>query len=85
MHTKGPWIQSKNKLYIDSPTGKRIAITIDYELENIGEAKANARLIAAAPELLETLDGALQFIELVGMKVPEELKRVVAKAKGLST
>jgi hypothetical protein len=47
-HTPGPWTVDGS--YIHGPNGKRfLAVAGD------GEGQANARLIAAAPELLEAL------------------------------
>lgn len=49
-HTPGPWKVSKpTGNYIDAPTGGSIA-ALTY-----GATKADARLIAAAPELLAAL------------------------------
>jgi len=49
-HTPGPWYEAKTGntqgLVVDEQTGANVAVVYD---------KANARLIAAAPELLETL------------------------------
>lgn len=57
-HTKGPWYTSgaminhaDQHLVIDEKTGNNIAIC--YGVGSLGEAKANAHLITAAPELLE--------------------------------
>lgn len=53
-HTKGPWIVWKGKDYITVETkdGQTIIPPIKYPDE---EQRANSRLIAAAPELLEAL------------------------------
>ncbi len=86
MHTKGPWkaLPTHNAgtvPYIES-NHRTIAVMVPSFNDPTLEDLHNARLIAAAPELLETLDGALQFIELMGMKVPEDFKIILAKAKG---
>jgi hypothetical protein len=62
-HTRGPW-ELLGGFTVGSETGsawERIAITPDDlpELERI----ANARLIAAAPELLEALDECVNALE----------------------
>ena len=56
-HTPGPWVKAKYK--VSTPSGGLIANT-----RSTGEAssddEANARLISAAPELLECLQWAMQ-------------------------
>ena len=48
-------------------------------------AVANAKLIAAAPELLEALEGLVDSIECAGWHPShvEQAKEVIAKAKGV--
>lgn len=62
-HTPGPWIAGVS-MYFDvevfsvvSPTntGRLLAITGDTGKDDEAESMANARLIAAAPDLLEAL------------------------------
>ncbi len=58
-------------------------------------AKANANLMAAAPELLEALEGVLHWLWETGVEIPtvqgepscEELaaRAAIAKARGLDT
>ena len=54
-HTPGPWTQDKYGAVI-TPNG-RILVTdgVAFSGQSTPETKANARLIAAAPELLEAL------------------------------
>ena len=83
-HSKGPWTRHGNIIF----SGSEPIALIKTANDTRGSAQrqeANANLIAAAPELLETLDGTLQFIELMGMKVPEDFKIVLNKAKGQSS
>ena len=60
-HTSGPWNvgdDSPNDYegpIIDTRDRAVAVITIDHETESTPEDRANARLIAAAPELLEAL------------------------------
>jgi len=55
-HTKGNWfanISGRQPLIYAEETGQSIAVCYDHGGEE--EVKANARLIASAPELLEAL------------------------------
>lgn len=71
-HTKGPWVAKKHDA---------LAYFIGHEGTNIGlcgfyadnertpeEAEANARLIAAAPELLECLKVCWDYVQANGVK-----------------
>lgn len=54
-HTPGPWKASGTSVYAE--TGREIIFgAYNMWLGEIEERKANARLIAAAPELLEALE-----------------------------
>ena len=92
-HTPGPWAWESRR---DSSLknligdGKIIARAVDLtDLINFGESReANARLIAAAPELLEALEVALETLleqpELVGdadISI-RTIKAAIAKATG---
>lgn len=59
-HTKGPWdfFSGMGGWYINSKEGKTVA---DAYGENKEEAKANAKLIAAAPDLLEALQDIVAY------------------------
>ncbi len=54
-HTPGPW-------KITTYCGPKYMIGIDKECASPGEMEANARLIAAAPDLLEAAKGALKHM-----------------------
>lgn len=57
-HTQGPWTVSKpSGNYIEAPTGGIAALTY-------GASKADAHLIAAAPDLLEALRQILEDAEI---------------------
>jgi hypothetical protein len=87
-HTPGPWvffddhpekvvyhIREKNHLY-------DIATIYRYESNPI-DTLADARLIAAAPELLEALEALLVQVEQYGHKPECDAARAaIAKAKG---
>ena len=58
-HTPGPWVIHGNFTEIhphDDPDGDRVIADIDPDCE-MDSREANAYLIAAAPELLEALQG----------------------------
>lgn len=58
-HTKGPWIFTEGKMpAISDSSGIPVAMQCRRNKE--GEGKANAQLIAAAPELLEALELVLE-------------------------
>jgi hypothetical protein len=90
-HTPGPWTVSQpSGNYIDTSTGSVAALTY-------GASKADAHLIAAAPDLLAALENLLALTELhiaERSKTPEEeddflscphitqARATIAKAKG---
>lgn len=59
-HTPGPWEAvldtSVNHGSIKSPLHESLIAMVDCRYGKIGEPEANARLIAAAPDLLEALE-----------------------------
>lgn len=90
MHTPGPWIaRQRGADWVVEPK--------DGRLFNVGDAlyhpenEANARLIAAAPEMLEMLRDALLYIEACEERdiVPSsrgdgyrQARAAIAKAEG---
>lgn len=98
-HTKGPWdIGGVNggglphTVYCDDATGSAVA-KCDFEFVNRSkeELRANARLIAAAPDLLEALEMSLQAYDyghtgpkatIRIAKFEEKASAAIAKAKG---
>lgn len=88
-HTKGPWHSERGGkgwvVRIDEPNGLPIA--------NLSmQSEANARLIAAAPELLEALKACVQRLDAVwdsGMETEDDLialrtaRAAIAKAEGM--
>jgi len=89
--TKGNWLESENKVF--STNGNAICSVYDnqdttdeYKPMDEQEVKANAKLIAAAPELLETLKLCSKMLSLnksksyAEIKVHEEVLRVMNKA-----
>jgi hypothetical protein len=97
-HTPGPWIQGwdenfpRQTVIIEQETNGRILAVVD---DNDEQDKANARLIASAPELLEALNHAHNSLRTF-RNVPKEeqewtsfdddvmeaIERAIAKAEG---
>jgi hypothetical protein len=90
-HTPGPWhIGMKPGPIIYGPSGEQVACLLPAMLDN-QENKANARLIAAAPALLEALK-ALHIVGLGSMadtegddaaiSAMEQARQAIAQATG---
>lgn len=94
MHTPGPWYFQKSlegPEYIIKPIpGDVVAVTDPQETE--GQEEANARLIAAAPDMLLTLKVILKRLQLeqkehgdkpfmLKAHIPD-IEKVIAKAEG---
>ena len=87
-HTKGPWrVERQNA----SPTtgewmiaGEKPGYLAEVRDCGSGCVKSNARLIAAAPELLEALEEAVCALEVCGKdyRATEIARAAIAKAKG---
>lgn len=81
-HTPGPWAcMATSYNYFDYRITKPDGTHFDHtgEERSFQESYANARLIAAAPEMLLALKDAVLFID-----EQHEIFREVAKAKGVS-
>lgn len=95
-HTPGPWGQkyitgsSANEVLAN---GKRIALVLQYDVlqkrvADFRTCEANAKLIAAAPELLASATKAMDFLKsrynlgFDGEKIADELETVTKKANG---
>jgi hypothetical protein len=94
-HTAGPWgcTYTSSHAHDYRITGANgFALPLKIEANDHSEQRANARLIAAAPELLEALYAALPFIEDAEAdkdykagavaKVTKQLREAIAKATG---
>lgn len=100
-HTPGPWIAKRpEKLLWAGPTGQFVVIGIsggheflicqndhpDVRGADMVESQANARLIAAAPDLLAACEAALERLRLMGPVSCEKeiaiVEAAIAKAKG---
>lgn len=73
-HTPGPWAHSQSGWVVRAPGGRPIA-SISPQARDEG----NARLIAAAPEMLQALE-AFAAGEPVA---PEMARTAIVKARGL--
>lgn len=85
-HTPGPWMifQSGNIGSAEVRTPVHLVIASgNVKGENIETAMANARLIAAAPELLEALDNLVNTPE-VRIEDMQQARAALAKARGES-
>ena len=91
-HTPGPW-EIRKSGFIMAPDGAGqgddvyiAEILIGPDSPEVDEAKANARLIAAAPELLaalcEIMDDVDLGIQTVGNINGKNARAAIAKAKG---
>ena len=89
MYTKGPWkVNGRGANIVCDEYGNRIVSTArDLSCDVWGsDSKDNARLISAAPEMLEALELFLIVAEKLhnaGFKAEiKEAQRVIKKAKG---
>ena len=82
-HTAGPWRYSKaHNDIISMAPGVKSDVVAEYVL---GVSLANARLIAAAPELLEALEeliAATQHLDQCHQATADKARAAIAKAKG---
>lgn len=92
-HTPGPWKSNSMEIFTDTgKTSKRIAFATGRaqgDDNTLKEIKANAHLIAAAPELLEACKAAetlfskmLAHSELNPRHPIHQLRAAIAKARG---
>lgn len=88
-HTPGPWRLDPTGRWILPPLDDDPPIAEAYRVNT--ETAANARLIAAAPELLEVAAEALERLDFIVITSPERsntaafrerLRAVVARATG---
>lgn len=83
-HTPGPWTTGHGNTYVirqDKLNGRRVAELMSRDAAAYDEAFANAKLIAAAPELLE----ALRCVLRVADRATDEFdaaRSAIAKAVG---
>lgn len=83
-HTKGPWQIVMNNDCLAVVDANCLRITVDHR-EDYGDALPDARLIAAAPELLLACKAAFRFSQCShdsDVDVELLLARAIAKAEG---
>jgi len=82
-YTKGEWMVS-NREIVSMPSQVKITGRIDGE--SYEKAKANARLISAAPDLLRAAERAYRelskYDNKIAQKKTKELEQAINKAKG---
>ena len=61
-YTPGPWSLARDRRFHINQFVDSDGFTLGYVLGSGHEAKANARLIAAAPELLEALQACRKYM-----------------------
>ena len=84
-HTPGPWEWDENVhgIHITKPRDGTIPLTVARIAGSNDESLANARLIAAAPELLAELEYAVKLLAPFGETAQvQRMRQVVAKARG---
>ena len=85
-HTPGPWRLKLGKgvqytYLVSDRNGQDIANWAHYPNATKAQTKANARLIAAAPELLDALQGFIEGAESMGW-CTEKARAAIARATG---
>jgi hypothetical protein len=90
-HTKGAWEQ-KSIFHASTreliASGKRIALILQYDdnggmVADYEECEANAKLIAAAPEMIEILDlvvGSMSLERIERFDLLDKVKAIIKKA-----
>ena len=84
-YTEKPWrVAGTVETLIVSEKGKKVCIMAHRGVSGVGieEMKANAQLIAAAPELLDRLEKAKQLMKSGGLPIPLSIEQTIDKAKG---
>lgn len=86
-HTPGPWVVDPISAWVALPDRDApiCAMLWPTELRSEHETMANARLIAAAPELLQALENMVAVSRSVSGFSPmirEQAERMISKARG---
>ena len=80
-HTAGNWHAHDGQIYPEQ-TGKTLAL-IPYFDKGNEEMQANARIIAAAPDMMEALNETLTALKAIAADYPEDTywNEVIQKAE----
>jgi hypothetical protein len=79
MHTPGPWIRKGSNVFT-APTEKRVGGFCIAQCNTMMDGNTfNARLIAAAPDLLEALKECIERLDAIN-DAPEIALAAIAKA-----
>jgi len=90
-HTPGPWkAHFEEAYYVTGPDRGRVAMMLNLKgTHGLGgrrsgdESAANCRLIAAAPELLEAIEGLLNALpSATAHPAIKSARKAITKAKG---
>ena len=86
-HTPGPWTEGylpQHRMRIVAEGGKTTICDVALWVADYSEQAANARLIAAAPELLEACKAVLPLVRNSGASghYGDKLAIAIAKAEG---
>lgn len=88
-HTPGPWhIHPDHPRAVDASGGVEICVAQfairqgGNDVQMVVEAEANARLIAAAPDLLAALENALRWHDQLRPDDVARMRAAIAKAAG---
>jgi len=85
-HTKGPWVMDKRMENLVGVDGKRVCVYgsgLSFQGLPDPESVANAKLIAAAPEMLEALKKACLIMQReIPWDAEKEIREVIRKAEG---
>jgi hypothetical protein len=84
-HTQGPWTVKKPNcgFGIFDASGKSVAAILSTQNRPTEEKKANANLIASAPELLESLETMLWILDLDGLPKGSGIQKAVSIAQNV--
>ncbi len=85
-HTTGPWSIRGNRIErVDGIPGQAMSFDLVCTINEgrLTESAANARLIAAAPELLEALQSLAKEINLSKLKIKKDFSLINAHAAAL--
>lgn len=96
-HTSGPWQVMPEEVHRDYVRIRAVVCGCRYKIANVltpvypgsldteaVETRANARLVAAAPDLLEACELAARHHQGMRSEVGSTLRAAIAKAKGRS-